>query len=126
VLDHVRVGGAAAQALHTGIVQPGIAVHRHQVSPCLVLSDVALGSHVSAAIVDAAVADAEEAHVAIAVERNVARREGILRIGADGVEAAAEILRNLSFDRTVPHVYFCAEGGVRGAEYGGSAHRRRR
>ena len=104
VIDDVRVRSAAAQGFDARVVEGRIAVHREQDAARLVLCDVALRTHHAAAIVDAAVADAEHADVAFAVERNVSRQKRILRVGTDSIERAVQIRRDLAVDLAVTDV----------------------
>ena len=122
VLNHVRVGRAAAQALHRGVVTGRVAVHRHQIAARRILGQVTLGSHVAAAVVDAAISDPEQPDVTLAIEGDVAGRQRILRIGAHGIEPAAEIGRKPAFDRTVLNVDFRTLRRIGGAKPGGFAH----
>jgi hypothetical protein len=69
-----------------------------------VLRQVAIVAHVAAAVIDSAVLDAEHAHVAFAVERDVAGLQRILGIGPDAVESAVEVGRHCAFDLAVADV----------------------
>jgi hypothetical protein len=98
-----------AQPLHARVVLVDVPVHREQDAMRLFLRKVALVAREPALVVNAAVLDAEHAHVTFAVEGNVAWRERILRIGAGTVEGALEIGRDLAVDLDVAHVGFHAE-----------------
>ncbi len=104
MVDDVRVRRAAAHALHARIVHRRIPIHREQLPAGLVVREIALVAHHAALVVHAAVLDAEHADVAFAVERNVARVQRILRVGADAIERAVQVARHLARDLAVVHV----------------------
>ena len=106
VIDDVRVGRAAAQALDAGVVHRRIAVHREQDAAGLLLREIPLVAHEAAAVVHAAVLDAEHADVTFAVERNVAGRHLVLRVGADAIERAVQVGRNLARHLAIVDVAF--------------------
>jgi hypothetical protein len=83
--------------------------YREQDAFGLFLRHVAFVAHEPALVVDVPVLDAEHAHVAFAVERNVARIERVLRIGAGAVERAVQVQGDLAVDLDVLDVRFHAE-----------------
>ncbi len=106
VIDDVRVGRAAAQAFDARVVHRRIAVHREQDAAGFFLCEVAVVAHEAAAVIHTAVLDAEHADVAFAVERNVAARHRILRVGTDAIEGAAQVGRYLARHFAVMNVCF--------------------
>src|SRR5690606_38035368 len=111
-VQHVRVRGAAAQPFDARIVKGRVAVHRKENPSRLFLRDVALGPRVARAVIDAAVLEPEHADVTFAVELDVARSEGILRVGTGRVEAAVQVVRNLALDLAVPDLDLGAQRRV--------------
>ncbi len=106
VLNDVGVGRAATQSLDARVIQERIAIHGHQGTARGVLRQIALRSHVAAAIVDAPVSDSEQADVPFTIEGDVARSQRILRIRTDRVKPAAQARGNLSVDLAIADVDF--------------------
>ena len=115
MVDDVCVRRASAQALDARIVQRWIAVHGKQPATGAILREPAIVAHEPALVVHAAVLDPKHADMALAVERNIARMEWILRIRADAIERAVQVARNLSLDVAMAHVGFELVRGRRAA-----------
>jgi len=123
VIDHMSVSRAAAQTPHARIIHGRVSVNGHEASSGLVLCHIAFGARETAAIIHAAVADAEHSDVSLAVKWDIPTREWILGVGAGGIKAAAEIGRQFSFDRAIPDVHLGTQWGEVGAAQGCRSHR---
>ena len=109
VIDDVRVGRAAADSFHAGIIGERIAVHAEQPLASGGLRLEALRPRIAALEIHVAVLDAEHADVAFAVEGNVASHRRVLPIGSDAIEGAVNAGGNFALDVAVANVNFRAE-----------------
>ncbi len=123
VVPDLRVLRRARLAAHRRIVGVGVAVDAIERLPRRVLCLPAIVLHPAAAIVDVAVLDAESAHVAFAVERDVVfvrARFRVLRIGSDAEEGSVEIVGNVAVDFAVVQRVFRTVDAVVGSRAAGA------
>ena len=118
VIDDVRVGGAAADALTLGSSVKGLRYMPNNRLRRGRLGLEPLRARIAALEIDVAVLDAEHADVAFAVEGDVALHRGILPVGSDAIEGAVDIQRDLAVDVAVVNVAL-------GAEWSGATESRR-
>src|SRR5690606_36796001 len=101
----VRVGHGALYALHAGICGYLIAVVAEQAAPRGALGQEAVGAYVSVPHVHVPVLEAERRHRAVSVERvRIAHLRRELLVGADAIEGAVQLSRDLALDFEIEEV----------------------
>jgi len=111
VIDDMRICGAAADAFHAGIVLKRITVNIEKPPACLCLRFISLRAGIPRAKINVAVLDAENADMPFPVKRNTSRRR-ILPVGANAIERAVDIQRDLAFGVAVADVALAPEGAA--------------